>query len=29
MSARNKIYTDWEMKNGKEKIKIINFRKYE
>ena len=29
MSARAKVYQDWEMKNGKEKIKIINFRKYE
>ena len=23
MSARNKIYSDWEMKNGKKKIKVI------
>ena len=29
MSAREKVYQDWEMKNGKEKIKIINFGKYE
>jgi len=27
MSARDKIYKDWEMKNGKEKIKVINFWK--
>ena len=27
MSARKKIYKDWEMKNGKKKIKIINFWK--
>ena len=26
MSARDKIYKDWEMKNGKEKTKVINFR---
>ena len=25
MSARDIIYKDWEMKNGKEKIKVINF----
>ena len=25
MSARNIVYQDWEMKNGKEKIKVINF----
>ena len=25
MSAREKAYQDWEMKNGKEKIKVINF----
>ena len=28
MSARDKVYKDWEMKNGKEKIKVINFRKF-
>jgi len=27
MSAREKAYQDWEMKNGKEKIKVINFWK--
>ena len=25
MSARDIVYKDWEMKNGKEKIKVINF----
>jgi len=25
MSARNIVYQDWEMKNGKEKTKVINF----
>ena len=25
MSARDIAYQDWEMKNGKEKIKVINF----
>jgi len=29
MSARDKVYKDWEMKNGKEKNKIINFRKFQ
>ena len=29
MSARDKAYQDWEMKNGKEKIKAINFWKYQ
>jgi hypothetical protein len=29
MSARDKAYQDWEMKNGKEKIKVINFWKYQ
>ena len=29
MSARDKAYKDWEMKNGKEKNKIINFRKFQ
>jgi len=28
MSARDKAYKDWEMKNGKEKNKVINFRKF-
>jgi len=27
MSARNKIFTDWKMKYGKKKAKVINFRK--
>ena len=27
MSARNKVYKDWEMKNGKEKVKINNFKR--
>ena len=25
MSARDIVYQDWEMKNGKEKTKVINF----
>ena len=25
MSARKIVYKDWEMKNGKEKIKVVNF----
>jgi hypothetical protein len=25
MSARDIVYQDWEMNNGKEKIKVINF----
>ena len=25
MSARNIVYQDWEMENGKEKVKVINF----
>ena len=25
MSAREIVYQDWEMKNGKEKIKVVNF----
>jgi hypothetical protein len=29
MSARDKAYQDWKMKNGKEKIKVINFWKYQ
>jgi len=28
MSAREKIYKDWEMSYGKEKIKVKNFRKF-
>ena len=28
MSARDKVYKDWEMENGKEKIKVVNFRKF-
>jgi hypothetical protein len=28
MSAREKVYKDWEMKNGKKKIKVINCRKF-
>jgi hypothetical protein len=29
MSARNIIYKDWEMRNGKQKNKINYFRKSE
>ncbi len=29
MSARDIVYQDWEMKNGKEKIKVINFWSFE
>jgi len=29
MSARDKVYKDWEMKNGKEKIKVINFWEFQ
>jgi len=29
MSARDIAYKDWKMKNGKEKIKVINFWKYQ
>jgi len=29
MSAREKAYQDWEMKNGKEKIKVINFWEFQ
>jgi hypothetical protein len=29
MSARDKAYKDWKMKNGKEKTKVINFWKYQ
>ena len=28
MSARDKVYKDWKMKNGKKKIKVINNRKF-
>jgi len=28
MSAREKVYKDWEMKNGEKKIKVISIRKY-
>ena len=28
MSARNKIYPDWEMKNGKKKIKVIYIKEF-
>jgi hypothetical protein len=28
MSARNKAYKDWEMRNGKEKIKVNNIGKF-
>jgi hypothetical protein len=27
MSARDKVYKDWEMENGKKKIKTVNIRK--
>ena len=29
MSARNKVYKDWEMKNGKEKTKVISFWEFQ
>jgi hypothetical protein len=29
MSARDKVYKDWEMGNGEKKIKVINFRKFQ
>jgi len=29
MSARDKVYKDWEMKNGKKKVKIIYFWKHQ
>ena len=29
MSARDKVYKDWEMKNGEKKIKAINIRKFQ
>ena len=28
MSARDKVYKDWKMENGKKKIKVINNRKF-
>jgi len=28
MSARDKVYKDWEMENGEKKIKVINNRKF-
>ena len=28
MSARDKVYKDWKMKNGKKKIKVIDKRKF-
>ena len=28
MTARDKVYKDWEMKNGKEKIKVNYFGKF-
>ena len=28
MSARDKVYKDWEMVNGKKKIKVIDKRKF-
>ena len=28
MSARDKVYKDWEMENGEKKIKVINIRKF-
>ena len=29
MSAREKVYKDWEMRNGKEKTKVINFWEFQ
>ena len=29
MSARDKAYKDWEMKNGKKKTKVINFWEFQ
>ncbi len=29
MSARDKVYKDWEMKNGEKKIKAINIREFQ
>ena len=29
MSARDKVYKDWEMENGEKKIKVINIRKFQ
>ena len=28
MSAREKVYKDWKMENGKKKTKVINNRKF-
>ena len=28
MSARDKVYKDWEMENGEKEIKVINIRKF-
>ena len=28
MSARDKVYKDWEMEDGKKKVKVINIRKF-
>ena len=28
MSARDKVYKDWKMENGKKKIKTVNIRKF-
>ena len=28
MSARDKVYKDWKMENGKKKIKVIDKRKF-
>ena len=28
MSARDKVYKDWKMENGKKKIKVIDNRKF-
>ena len=29
MSARDNAFKDWEMKNGKEKTKVINFWEFQ
>ena len=29
MSAREKVYKDWEMKNGEKETKVINIRKFQ
>ena len=28
MSAREKVYKDWEMENGEKEIKVISIRKF-